>query len=291
MEPHGSAAYEETQEHKAEEEKVPEGDLIYRSVRQDGEYALNETSSALMWSGLAAGLSMGFSLIAEALLHAHLPDARWTPLISKFGYTVGFLIVVLGRQQLFTEQTLTAVLPVMARKTRTASFANLARLWAIVLVANLAGGAILSAGVALTPAFPADVHQSFLHIGHAAMSPDFVTTLVRGVFAGFLIAVMIWLLPGAGAARLWIVVLVTYVVGLGSFSHIIAGSSECFYMIFRGEKSITDYVLGYFTPALLGNAIGGVVFVAALAHAQHGPGDASNAQVLTLPEASREAPR
>jgi formate/nitrite transporter FocA (FNT family) len=157
--------------------------------------------------------------------------------------------------------------------------------------ANLAGGAVLSAGVALTPAFPADVHQSFLHIGHAAMSPDFATTLARGVFAGFLIAVMIWLLPGAGAGRLWIVVLVTYVVGLGSFSHIIAGSSECFYMIFRSEKTSADYVLGYFAPALLGNAVGGVVFVAALAHAQHGPEGASDAHVPTVPEASREAPR
>jgi formate/nitrite transporter FocA (FNT family) len=85
---------------------------------------------------------------------------------------------------------------------------------------------------------------------------------------------MIWLLPGAGAARLWIVVLVTYLVGLGAFSHIVAGSAECFYVVFRGERTWLEYVVGYFVPVLIGNAVGGVVFVAALAHAQHAPGAA-----------------
>jgi formate-nitrite transporter family protein len=100
---------ERDKESKAREESIPEGELIYRAVRQDGDDTLARTSSALAWSGVAAGLGMGFSLAAEGLLKAHLPDATWAPLISKFGYTVGFLIVVLGRQELFTEQTLSAV--------------------------------------------------------------------------------------------------------------------------------------------------------------------------------------
>jgi len=262
---------EKSQEERARQEGVPEGELIYRSVRQDGEYALRQPSSVLIWSGLAAGLSMGFSLIAEGLLRAHLPDTPWAPLISKFGYTAGFLIVVLGRQQLFTEQTLTAILPLLARDNPLGTLGNVARLWAVVLAANLAGAALLSAATAYTTAFSPEVHRAFSHIGHAAMSHDVLTTMIRGVYAGFLIAVMIWLLPGAGAARLWIVVLLTYLVGLGAFSHIIAGSSECFYVVFRGERSLMQYLTGYFVPALLGNAAGGVMFVAALAHAQHAP--------------------
>jgi hypothetical protein len=111
---------EHEQEKKAKEEGVPEGEIIYRSVRQDGEYALQQSSTELAWSGLAAGMSMTFSFIAEGLLRAHLPDMPWTPLVSKFGYTAGFLIVVLGRQQLFTEQTLTAILPLLAKRCREA---------------------------------------------------------------------------------------------------------------------------------------------------------------------------
>src|SRR3954451_21881778 len=92
---------EKEKETKASEEHVPEGEVIYRAIRQDGDYALCLSSVELAWSGLAAGISMGFSLIGEGLLRAHLPDTRWAPLVAKFGYTLGFLIVILGRQQLF----------------------------------------------------------------------------------------------------------------------------------------------------------------------------------------------
>src|SRR4051794_39334268 len=95
-------------EDEAHEESLAEGEIIYRSVRQDGENTLAETTSALAWSGVAAGISMGFSMIVEGLLKAHLPEAGWTPLVTKLGYCAGFLIVVLGRQELFTEQTLSA---------------------------------------------------------------------------------------------------------------------------------------------------------------------------------------
>jgi len=262
---------ESEKEKKAKEEGVPEGEIIYRSVRQDGEYALCQTSSTLIWSGLAAGLSMAFSLVGEGLLRAHLPDTTWTPLVAKFGYAAGFLIVVLGRQQLFTEQTLTAILPLLAPDRPIGTLPNVARLWVVVLFANLAGAAIVSAATAWTSVFPVDVHQAFSHIGREAMSHGFVTTMVGGVYAGFLIAVMIWLLPGAGAARLWIVILLAYFVGIGGFSHIIAGSAECFYMVFRGEATLGQYLAGYFAPALNGNALGGVTLVASLAHAQHAP--------------------
>jgi formate/nitrite transporter FocA (FNT family) len=97
---------------------------------------------------------MGFSLVAEGLLQAHLPDAAWTPLVSKFGYTAGFLTVVLGRQQLFTEQTLTAVLPLLSGNSAVGSLPNLARLWAVVLLANLLGSVLFSAAAAFTPRSP-----------------------------------------------------------------------------------------------------------------------------------------
>jgi formate/nitrite transporter FocA (FNT family) len=99
---------EDEKEQQATEEHVPEGELIYRAIRQDGDHALCLSSVELAWSGLAAGISMGFSLIGEGLLRAYLPDTHWAPLVTKFGYALGFLIVILGRQQLFTEQTLSA---------------------------------------------------------------------------------------------------------------------------------------------------------------------------------------
>jgi formate/nitrite transporter FocA (FNT family) len=90
--------------------------------------------------GVAAGLSIGFSLLAQAILQAHLPDTSWRPLVTSFGYPVGFLIVVLARQQLFTENTITSVLTVTAKFTAE-NLRKLGRLWAVVLAANLTGTA------------------------------------------------------------------------------------------------------------------------------------------------------
>jgi formate-nitrite transporter family protein len=258
-------------EQEAQDETLPEGETIYRAIRQDGDHALSLSSQDLAWSGLAAGISMGFSFAAEGLLQSHLPSAKWTPLVSKLGYAVGFLIVVLGRQQLFTEQTLTAMLPLLSRDRPHGVLWNVARMWAVVLAANLVGAALFAAATVWAPVFPADVHAELARIGHEAMTYGFSSTLARGVFAGFLIATMIWLLPGAGPSRLWIVIILAYVVGIGGFAHIIAGSTECFYVVFTGERSLSEYVLKFLIPSFIGNASGGVALVAALAHAQHAP--------------------
>src|SRR3954463_765990 len=132
-------------EAKAQDEHIPEGEVIYRAIRSDGDHALGMSNAELAWSGLAAGLSMGFSLLAEGVLRAHLPDAPWRPLVSKLGYAVGFLIVILGRQQLFTEQTLTAMLSLLSKDRPQGTLGGVARLWSIVLIANLIGVGVFAA--------------------------------------------------------------------------------------------------------------------------------------------------
>src|SRR3982751_4145035 len=123
---------------EAEERSAPHPSVVYEAIYSEGRDELQRSGSSLFFSGLAAGLSMGFSLISEALLRAYLPDAPWRPLVAKLGYSVGFLIVVLGRQQLFTENTLTVVLPVLRRRALWV-FRKMVNLWAVVLVANLIG--------------------------------------------------------------------------------------------------------------------------------------------------------
>src|SRR5690349_23601617 len=130
------------QDEESERLSAPSGKIVYKAILKEGEEELSRPSSALFWSGLAAGLSMGFSMIAEGLLATYLPDAPWRPLVSKFGYSAGFLVVILGRQQLFTENTLTPILPLLQRKD-VATLLNVSRLWLLVLVANLLGAAAL----------------------------------------------------------------------------------------------------------------------------------------------------
>src|SRR3954467_3241306 len=213
------------QEHEAHQRSTPHGEVIYRAVRQDGDDTLERSTSELAWSGVAAGISMGMSFLAEGVLRMHLPEAQWTPLVTKLGYAVGFLIVVLGRQQLFTEQTLTACLPVLARNRHHGTVLNLARVWAVILAANLIGTAAFALGAAWTPAFSPEAQNAFAQIGREAMAHGAWTTMWRAVPAGFLIATMIWLLPGSEGSRFWIILTVAYLVGAAGLTHIIAGSA------------------------------------------------------------------
>src|SRR5436305_8199182 len=122
----------ESQKKDAEHRTSVSAVVVHEAIRKDGDEELNRPASALAWSGLAAGLSMGFSFVAEGLLRAHLPESQWRPLLVNLGYPLGFLIVIIGRQQLFTENTLTAIIPLLARR-KLATFLSVMRLWGIVL--------------------------------------------------------------------------------------------------------------------------------------------------------------
>lgn len=241
--------------------------VLHESVREAGERELRRRPVALAWSGLAAGLSMGFSMVAPGLLHAYLPNAPWRPLIDNLGYSVGFVIVILGRQQLFTENTLTAILPLLAHPNR-ATFMRVARLWGIVYVANLVGALLFAAIVAHTALFPSNVQQALSEVAHHSLRGDFGLTVLRGVFAGWLIALIVWLLPSSPSTRLHLIILITYLISLGGFAHIIAGSVDVLYLVNTGAISWLTYLFSFMLPTLLGNIIGGVSLVAALNYAQ-----------------------
>ncbi len=255
-------------ERKQVEERLAIGaHVVYETIRREGEEELRRKVSSLWWSGLAAGLSMGFSFIAEGLMMAHLPDAPWRLLVSRAGYSVGFLIVVLGRQQLFTENTLTVFLPVLLNK-KFSTLLRMLRLWAVVLSANLVGTFLFALAVGRTKIFDERMCLCLMQIGAAHMGSFFGLTLIRAVFAGWLIALMVWLLPGAESARVSIIIILTYLIGIGGFNHIIAGSTTVFYLVVTKSISFGTYFNQFFVPTLLGNMIGGMALVAAIGHAQ-----------------------
>ncbi len=255
------------EQEEVENRSAPRPLVVYEAIRHEGEDELQRTWHALAWSGLAAGLSMGFSLVGQGLLMAHLPDRPWRPLLVNIGYSVGFLIVVLGRQQLFTENTLTPILPLLNRPT-SETLQRVARLWAVVLLANLAGAFAFALVAGHTGVFDTPTRAAFTALGQHAAEGGFGTTFLRAIFAGWLIALMVWLLPGAESARPVIIVIVTYLVGLAGVAHIIAGAVEVCYVMTTGALSWGHGVGGFLIPTLIGNIIGGIALVAALNHAQ-----------------------
>jgi len=256
-----------SQKRKAEHEEAITAGVTWEVIRRQGSEELKRPTRALAWSGLAAGLSMGFSFVAEGLFTAYLPDAAWRPLVSKLGYSVGFLIVILGSQQLFTENTLTVVVPALARRNAT-TLRSVFRLWGVVLLANLVGAHLFTLAVVHMPVFTPDIHAAFAMIGAHAIEPGFWAMFSRAIFAGWLIALMVWMLPGASRARFPTIVLMTWLVGVGGLAHVVAGSADVLYGVFTGSISWLRYAGGFLVPALLGNTVGGVMLVTSLNHAQ-----------------------
>ncbi|HEU5077664.1 MAG TPA: formate/nitrite transporter family protein [Opitutaceae bacterium] len=250
-----------------EERRAPSSRIIHDTIVREGEEELERSPQALAWSGVAAGFSMGASTIAEAALHARLGEGTWTMLVSKFGYCVGFLVVILGRQQLFTENTLTPILPLLD-KNSSATFWKVARLWGIVLLTNLIGAAVVALFLTKAPVLEESIRVELLKLGEITVRPDFITIACRGVLAGWLIALLVWLLPFAEAGRVWIIIILTYVIGIAGFSHVIAGSIEVFALAWAERLSWVQAFIGFIIPALIGNIIGGVALVASINHAQ-----------------------
>lgn len=245
--------------------------VVFETVRREGETELRRPATALAFSALAAGLSMGFSLIATGILRAHLPDAPWRPLVDNLGYTLGFLIVVLGRQQLFTENTVTVILPLLDDPDHGRTLLKVARLWGIVLLFNIAGAGIFAFLLAHGHAFDAPVRDAFAQIGMQTLAPSSGTILLRGIYAGWLIALMVWLLPSADTQKAWIILIVTYVVGAAGLSHIVAGSVEALYVVALGAASPGTFLFHFLLPVFIGNCIGGVALVSLLNYGQVAP--------------------
>ncbi len=257
---------DESQENGTKAETTPESKEIHRVLREEGSKEIRRHSGAVAWSGLAAGLSMGFSFLTMAVMEAALPDAGWQRLVSGFGYSLGFLIVVLGRQQLFTESTLTAILPILSeRSLRQAP--RLLRFWAVVLVANLVGTGLFGWLLSYEHLYGPEISAALEKIALGALKDPFWPMLTKAVLAGWLIALMVWLLPSAGSAKMLVIVALTYVVAISHFSHVIAGSVETSFAVFIGAISPLEYLTGFLAPTLIGNTIGGVALVAILNHA------------------------
>lgn len=239
--------------------------VVHEAIRLEGTEELERPSSSIAWSGLAAGLTMGTSMLGQGLLMSALPEAPWGHLVASLGYTLGFIFVTMARQQLFTETTLTVMLPVLHRSH---GIRDAARYWAIVFAANIAGTLLFAAAATIPHLIRPDVLGAFVQLGVKAVDPGFVGVLLKGLVAGWLIALMVWLMPAAGSAKILVIIAVTWLIAAGEFSHVIAGSSEVALAAMQGAVTWQQYAFGFLLPALIGNSIGGVVFVALLNHAQ-----------------------
>lgn len=241
--------------------------VVHEVIRRQGDDELARPALSLFWSGLAAGVAISASVLGQSLLETALPDTPWRPILSSFGYTVGFLIVILGRMQLFTESTLSATIPV-ATKPTLSNLLRLTRLWSIVLGANLLGTFLISVLLNANLIGYSEQVDGMIELSRHLLDHNSVETLMAGIPAGFLLAAVAWSLPVGRGQEFWVILFFTYFIALGGFAHVVAGSVEAWLLLLSGEVGLEFAIFGFILPALVGNIVGGTLIFALLAHAQ-----------------------
>lgn len=241
--------------------------MIYEVIRRDGEEELARTKRSLFWSGIAAGILISLSVLGEAIFRTYLPDTPQRFLIENLGYSLGFLAVIMGRMQLFTENTITTVLPIMRDRTLS-SLGAMLRLWAIVLGANVIGAFAAAALFVYTSALPADLMPAIISLSEHATGMGASQSFWRAIPAGVIVALIVWMLPQAAEAAFFLILIFTWLIAAGDFTHIVAGSVEMAVLMLQGSLGIIDALSGFFIPVLLGNIVGGTVIFTLVAWGQ-----------------------
>ena len=233
-------------------------------ARADEEFS--QPRRLLFFSGLAAGLITSVSFLSRAALTAATGETE-PGLLANLLYPVGFIFIVTGRYQLFTETTLTPVTLVI---TRLASLPRLLMIWGVVFFANVLGAATAALFLAHTGTLDPDAAEVALYMAGHALEVPWQDLFAKGIIAGWLVAGMVWLVHAVrdGMARILIIYLLMFTIPSADLFHCIIGSCETFYALFRGEASLLDVLWGFLTPVTLGNTVGGVLLVALLNFAQ-----------------------
>jgi formate-nitrite transporter family protein len=241
--------------------------LVHEIVRQQGLEELQRPIASLLWSGFAAGVAIWLTLIAQAGLMLKLPPTATREVVAEMGYSVGFIVVILGRLQLFTESTITAVIP-LASHLSLVNLGRTLRLWSAVFLANITGTLAVALIMPHVGLVSPDLFAAMVGVSRHLLGQSAVTIFLQGIPAGFILATVAWVLPNVRGQEIWVVGLLTYLVSLGGFSHVVAGSAEAWLLATTSEAGWDFAVGGFILPALAGNIIGGTGLFAVLAHAQ-----------------------
>lgn len=241
---------------------------IYETVTEEGRANLSRASLGLAFSGLGAGLNISFGALAMFSV-ANLTGGVGITAIAV--YPLGFLMVVLGRSQLFTETTVAPVAVVLADgRRRPRCLLNTLRLWVVVLASNLMGALISAAAISYTRVLDERAFRFLLEEVAHKMEPNFIGTTLYAVYGGWVVALMAWLVAASRdtIGKAFVIWATAIVIPAGSLPHSIAGSAEVLIGVLAGQVLWVDYLIGFLIPAALGNIIGGVFFVSLLNYAQ-----------------------
>ena len=264
----------ENQDSMQRENQIEASELFSKAVTT-GARRLDRNMLEVSISGVIAGMNVAFGAIAAAAVAGAIiasfgPGKE--PLAHVMGaivFPIGFIFVVIGRSELFTENFLVPTVAVIAKRAR---LINLMRLWGLTLIGNLVGAVIVAAMVSIESYHGVPGRETLQHLQHTAdflvNKRDFDASFYSAVFAGWLITLMTWLLISCRGvlAKVAIIWCVGFVIMVNSFNHVVVNTAEVLMAVFTKFPAVTleGWVMHNFGPTLIGNIIGGLVFVTLL---------------------------
>lgn len=221
----------------------------------------------LFLSALTAGLEIGFSIVLMGLFYTTFVEdveKDVLHLIISLGYPLGFIFVIIGKSQLFTEQTSLAVVPFLKG---VVNFKELMKLWAVVLSGNIFGGILFALFISwIGPERGIISPEAFAEFAHALTLPHWYIILGSAILAGWMMGLLGWLITTAQEtiSRVFMIVLVTFVIGYGKLHHCIVGTIELVGGLVHAEDANLALYGSTLLFSIIGNIIGGAFFVAGL---------------------------
>ena len=251
-------------QHTIEQPKEP-----YEIMVEQIDAGLKEhrrSSIGLFISSLSAGLEVGFSILVIGIIYT-LFKTEISPgklyLMMALVYPIGYIFVIIGRSELFTEHTVLATIPVLNGK---ASFKSLLNLWVIIYAGNLFGGYLFGTIVLQFNAGAHLISLDFFHfVSQKMVAYSSTNIVVSSIMAGWLMGTLSWLLSSAQdtLSRVAMIFFITFIISIAGLHHCIVGSIEIFMAYLANANDISGYeFLKFQGLSTLGNIIGGVVLVA-----------------------------
>ena len=239
---------------------------IFEAAIENARSELKRSTASLGISAFAAGLTLGLTGIGVAAVRAMVGTEPWPEFLAQLLYPTGFIAVIIGRQQLFTENTL---YPVVLALDERGHWMSAARLWAVVFVCNVLGATAFAWLAAHTSALGPRVSTQLFEMGGTAATGTFAHIFWSGVVGGWIIALVAWLVSASHwtVGQVVVIWLLTFVIGAGHFAHCVAGSCEILASTMAGSVPLLAY-LHWLSAATLGNIAGGVMIVSVLNYAQ-----------------------
>jgi formate/nitrite transporter FocA (FNT family) len=244
--------------------------MLAQEIKQAAE-EFERPVSGLLLSGVSAGLGVGLSFFLIATI-ASLTNEAVPQLVVEIlkanAFAVGFIIVILGRMDLFTEFTTIAILPVLARQ---ATLGALTRLWTVVYLGNILGAAVFGVLTAvLGKELGVITHPVLADLASDLTDHQWWVTLLSALLAGWMMGVLSWLITGGRdtTSQILFIWVITAAIGLAHLHHSITGTAEMSAAFLIGASNSFE-LLHFLLWTTVGNALGGILFAVSVVSSLH----------------------